>query len=429
MKILFLAHRTPYPPDKGDKIRSYNLLAQLAKRHEVTLVYWVDEVKDLAQTTFLQSLCRGRVFPIWMNSLAAICRALISLLRGRSFSQGYYGAKSFKRAVDSALREGPFDVVYVFSSAIASYAREIEGATKIIDFVDVDSDKWGQLAAVSRFPLSTLYRLEQKRLSSFEVDISSWAHLSLFVSSADAELFKKQAGKGRIEVLPNGTDMDLRDLPIEPHSLELTDLKIHAQHSGARLIFVGTMNYDPNIDAVVYFAREIFPLIRQKFPQAELEIVGRSPNRSVRRLASVDGIRVVGEVPDVRSHLLYADVSLAPMRVARGVQNKVLEAMAMGVPVVATPAAIQGLEVTHGVELLIGKTPQEFAAHVVQLLSDAELRRKITERARRKLNETYNWDIIGRRLEIFLTRALVGSSQRINGAVMCSSQRLSVESL
>ena len=412
MKILFLAHRTPYPPNKGDKIRSFHLLSHLAKSHDVTLLYWVDDPRDLAHTAFLQSLCRGKVVPLRMNRMAAMGRAMLSLLRGRSFSEGYYVATCFKRAVEEALRTGPFDAVFMFSSAIAPYGKTVDAKIKIVDFVDVDSDKWGQLGEVASFPLSVLYRMEQRRLSHLEAEISNWARWSLFVSSTDAELFKRQGGRGRIEVLPNGTDLELRRLPLEQMPFHGPSSPCTEKSADAKLIFIGTMNYPPNADAAQYFVEQIFPLVRQKFPRAVFEIVGRYPPKSVTRLRRLDGIRVVGEVPDIRSFLLRADVSVAPMRIARGVQNKVLEAMAMGVPVVATPAAIQGIEVDDGQEVLIGSNPEEFARQVVRLLNDVELRRTITKRAWMKMKQLYNWESVGARLEALLNVAPAAEAGR-----------------
>jgi sugar transferase (PEP-CTERM/EpsH1 system associated) len=397
-----LAHRTPYPPNKGEKIRAFNLLSHLAKSHEVTLVYWVDAIEDLAHTPFLRSLCRGPVIPVRLNRPLAMLRALRSLLNGRSFTEGFYGSSLFQHAVDDALRQGPFDAVFVFSSAVACYAANLEAKSKIVDFVDVDSDKWGQLAHVSPFPLSALYRLEKKRLARFEVAVSKWASRSLFVSLAEAELFKKNGGQGWIDFLANGTDLELRRIPLEQIPFHAESSNGATQPHGARLIFVGTMNYYPNIDAVGYFAQEIFPLIRQKLPEAIFEIVGRHPPKAVRRLSRIDGVQVAGEVSDVRSYLIRADVSVAPMRIARGVQNKILEAMALGVPVVATPAAIEGIEVCNGEDVLIGTSAKEFAQQVIELLGNAELRKTITKKAWNTMNQFHNWDLVGSKLERLL---------------------------
>lgn len=423
MKILFLAHRTPYPPNKGEKIRAFHVLSNLAKRHEVSLVYWVDDPRDFDHTPFLRSLCRGRVVPVRMVRALGKCRAVMSLLMGRSFTEGFYSSRSFQRAIDGALGDGPFDAVFVFSSAIATYAQRIDAKIKIVDFVDVDSDKWSQLAKVSAFPLSLLYRLEQKRLSRLESKISSWASWSLFISAAEAELFRKQGGKGAIEFLPNGTDLELRRLPLDQMPFYPAKDETAKQSKGARLIFVGTMDYYPNIDAVQYFAKDIFPLIRQKFPQAVFQIVGRSPAKSVRRLNAIAGVEVLGEVSDIRYYLLHADVSVAPMRIARGVQNKVLEAMAMGVPVVASPSAIQGIEVSEGYEVLTGSSAEEFALKVTTLLSDSDLRRTITKRAWNKMKQLYNWDVVGAKLETFLGALPVKESIRPDDSEISMGRR------
>ena len=402
MKILFLAHRTPYPPNKGEKIRAFHFLLQLAKSHEVTVVYWVDDLRDLNHTEFLRSLCRGQVFPVRLNRLGAMWRAFLSLVSGRSFTEGFYGGSPFQRTVDQALRSGPFDAIFVFSSAVASFAENIPSKCKIIDFVDVDSDKWGQLAEASPFPFSWLYRREQRCLSRFEIAVSSWASKSLFVSPAEAELFRRNGGVGVIDYLSNGTAIDLSRLPLERVSGHAPNLDRSVSSNGPKLIFVGTMDYYPNVDAVRYFAQEIFPLIRQKIPDATFEIVGRYPTKAVRRLGRIDGVRVVGEVSEVRSFLIQADVSVAPMRIARGVQNKVLEALALGVPVVATPLAIEGIEVRNEAEVLIGTDRYEFARQVVRLIRDADLRNGMTQRARDRMNQYYSWDAIGAKLERLL---------------------------
>src|SRR5258706_6570297 len=410
MKILFLAHRTPYPPNKGEKIRAFNLLSHLVKIHDVTLVYWVDDPRDLVYTPVLKALCRGLVLPVRMNRYLAIFRAAISLLKGCSFTQGFCGSSFFDRAVHLALRDGPFDAVFVFSSAMAAYAEKIECKTKIVDFVDVDSDKWGQLAEISQFPMSLLYRLEQKRLLQFENHISTWSSSNIFVSPADADLYRKQGGTGVIEVVPMCTELEVIRLPLKQMPYEGGKGDKDKSFGNPKLIFIGTLNYYPNADAVLYFAQEIFPLIRREFPKIQFEIVGRSPTNSVRQLNSIDGVHVVGEVPDVRCYLIQADVSVAPMRIARGVQSKVLEAIGLGVPVVATPAAIQGIEVCDGEEVLVGNNPEEFAIRVISLLKDAELRKRITKNAWNKMRQLYTADAIGAKLDKILARVSIEKS-------------------
>jgi polysaccharide biosynthesis protein PslH len=414
MKILFLAHRTPYPPDKGDKIRSFHLLSQLARRHNVSLVYWVDDPKDLSHTNVLRRTCRGTVIPVPLPQMRANSRALWSLANGCSLSRGYYGSVRFQRIVERLVKEEGPELIYVFSSAMAQYAEPFRKIPTIVDFVDVDSEKWRELARFSRFPLSQIYRLEHRRLARFEIEISRWAQYSLFVSAAEASLFSEIGGKGEIVTLPNGVVFDFVRLPthekVQPADTRTTQAASRPIH----LLFVGTMSYFPNADAVLYFAREILPRIRSVFPQVIFDIVGRAPTRAVRDLNASNGVRVHGEVADLHPYLAQAEVSVAPMRISRGVPNKILEAMAVGIPVVATSEAIKGIQANDGEELLLGDTPERFSEQVLRLLSDRELTMRITKRARQGVQERYNWKTIGNQLAELINRIPPGplSSRR-----------------
>ena len=401
MKILFLAHRTPYPPNKGDKIRSYHILSHLAQRHAVSLAYWVDDRNDMKHTTVLSRICSGAIVPVPLEPISAKLRALSLLARGRSFSEGYYYSRRFQTVVDRLVAENQPDLIYVFSSAMARYVVAFDHIPVVIDFVDVDSDKWGQLSRFAGLPFSQLYRIEQRRLAEVELGISRWARLSLFVSDAEADLFRQMGGQGQIEPLPNGIDVDLKRLPRHRDCRRELSAPNHPARP-IKLLFVGTMNYFPNVDAVLYFARDILPKIHRRFPEAVFEIVGRDPSRAIRRLDGENGIRVLGEVEEVQSYLAQADISVAPLRIARGVQNKVLEAMAVGVPVVATSAAVKGIRVTNGEEVLIGDSPEYFAAQVTRLLSENELRKQVTKNAWQRVRETYNWSSITSRLDELL---------------------------
>jgi sugar transferase (PEP-CTERM/EpsH1 system associated) len=399
MKILFLAQRTPYPPNRGEKIRFYHILAQLAKKHMVSLAYWVDDPKDFQHVNLLRTVCKGgRVLPVYLNSISARLRASGALARGRSFSEGYFYSRQFRREIDRLVALEQYDLVYVFSSVMAQYLPHVTNFPVIVDFVGVDSDKWGQLAKFKSFPLSGLFRLEQKRLLRFECKTARWASASVFISQAEADLFKGQGGQGALVVIPNGVDSDLRRLPVRDARFMAGPAAHDAGRSAPTLIFVGTMNYYPNEDAVVYFAHEILPIIQKQFPQVSFEIVGRAPSSGVRRLNGIAGIRIWGEVGDVRAHLAQADVSVAPMRIARGVQNKVLEAMAVGIPVVASSEAVKGMPLVKGDEVLIGDSPEEFAAEVVRVLTDGSLYSRVAAKGHNCVVENYSWKVVGAQL-------------------------------
>jgi sugar transferase (PEP-CTERM/EpsH1 system associated) len=400
MKILFLAHRTPYPPNKGEKIRAYHVLVELVKRHSVSMAYWVDNPQDIQHVSVLRKLCEGSVVPVYLNPHIAIIRGMTNVFRGGSFSQGYFYSRQFQSVVDRLIKNERYDVIYIFSSVMAQFIMGVQDLGTIVDFVDVDSDKWGQLAQFKTFPLSMLYRREQERLSRYEKRLSQWARWNLFVSQAEADLFKKLGGAGSIGVLPNGVESDIRRLP--SRDSRPFGMGGNSADKPIKLVFVGTMNYYPNIDAVLYFIQDILPLVQKKYPQAIFEVVGRFPPRSLRKLDRVGHVRVIGEVGDVRSYLTQADVSVAPMRIARGVQNKVLEAMALGVPVVTTSQAVKGIQAVRGDEVLIGDNPEEFASQIVRVLSDSRLYRRLVSKARGRVLESYSWKAIGAQLNEFV---------------------------
>jgi sugar transferase (PEP-CTERM/EpsH1 system associated) len=386
----------------------------LAQRHDVTAAYFIDDPDDKEYESILRRICHGNTHSVILNLHAARARGLAAVLSGRSFSEGYFYSRALENMIDRLIQRGRYDLVYAFSSPMGQYLRRYPKIPLLMDFVDVDSHKWTQLAEVTRFPAARLLLIEAARLANYEIAISARARCSLFVSDAEANLFRSIGGQGDILALSNGVDSDLLRLPIcEPRGGARGS---NGSPRPARLIFAGTMNYLPNADAVLYFAREILPRIRRDFPQAVFDVVGRYPTRAVRKLHGVGGVRVLGEVGDLRGHIIQADVSVAPLRIARGIQNKILEAMAIGIPVVATPAAVEGIEVQDEKELLVADTPDSFARQVVRLLGDAQLRSRIGKKARTKMLQEYSWNQRGEQLEKILQEkffhARIGVAQR-----------------
>ncbi len=405
MRVLFITHRTPFPPNKGEKIRAYHLLDEMAKRHVVSLIYWLDDPNDSKHIDVLRKLCHGSVVAIRLNGILAMLRGIKSLLLGRSFSEGYFYSIEFQTHVDRLIKEEQPDIVFAFSSAMGGFLRGVPQHRTIVDYVDVDSEKWRQLAELKSFPFSFLCRLEQRRFAKFEQKISGLARWNLFVSNAEAEVFKKSLSKGAVAVLPNGVDAEVRRLPVRK-----TDRTCNDRTIDPKIVFVGTMNYYPNTDAVRYFVGEVWPAIRRRYGSATFDIVGRCPPRQIRRLDGFEGIRVLGEVANVVPYLLRADISIAPMRSGRGVQNKVLEAMAIGVPVVASSEAIKGIQVERGEEILIGDDPESFAGQVIRLVREPELYHRIISRARSRVVDYYSWQSVGVQLNELLKSLVECSS-------------------
>jgi sugar transferase (PEP-CTERM/EpsH1 system associated) len=394
VKILFVTHRTPFPPNKGEKIRAYHILNEFRKRHTVSLLYWLDNPNDEKHVDELRKICGGPVVPVALNPGAAVARGILSLVLRRSFSEGYFYSLEFQAAFDALVREHRPDLLFVFSSTMGGYLRSHAHVRTIVDFVDVDSEKWRQLAEFKQWPFSLLCNLEHRRLARFERKLAASVGCSLFVSHSEADLFKRMGGAGQVAVIPNGVEPEVRRLPIRHLRRDCNDGPV-----SPKIIFVGTMNYLPNIDAVLYFVQEIWPLIRKGCTTAEFHVVGRCPPRSVRKLNGLDGICVFGEVPNIAPYLLNADVSVAPLRIARGVQNKVLEAMAIGVPVVASSQAVQGINVEPEKDILVADEPVQFARQVFRVLNDGELYQTLVSRGRTRVVEGYSWNRIGAELE------------------------------
>ena len=338
-ELLFLAHRIPYPPNKGDKIRSYHVLKHLAGKYRVHLGTFVDDEHDWKHIPVLKGLC-GETHFVALNSLTARLRSVKGLLNGDALTVPYYYDVSMREWVTRLLENNPVHRVLVFSSGMAQYVagQQWSNIRRVIDFVDVDSDKWRQYAKKKSWPMNAIYQREAQRLQVYERQIAAEFDASVLVSQDEAKLFRTLASESaeRIDYLNNGVDSDYFS-PERPYaSPYLPGEKV--------LVFTGAMDYWANVDAVIWFAREVFPHVYQRDPNARFYIVGGRPTHAVKQLENISGVYVTGAVPDVRPYIAHAVAAVAPLRIARGVQNKVLEAMAMAKPVLATSAAVEGIE-------------------------------------------------------------------------------------
>ncbi len=399
-EILFLAHRIPYPPDKGDKIRSWHLLRHLARRHRVHLGCLLDDPDDRAHLPFLA----GQVESLQAEPIVPRRRkvaSLAGLATGRPLTFGYFRNAALGRWVRQLLRERPIRFAYVFSSGVAPYLLEVpQRPPMVVDFVDVDSEKWRQYAAEAGPPQSWLFAREARRLAEAERRIAELSAFSLLVSEPEAALFRDRSGldETRVGALSNGVDLAQFDAGREWAS--------PFPQRERRLVFTGAMDYRANVEAVTWFVREILPLVRARVPEAVLSIVGTRPTPAVLQLGEQPGVRVTGRVEAVAPWLAHAEVAVAPLRVARGIQNKVLEAMAMGRPVVATPEAREGIDAAAGEDLLTAAAPAEFAEQVCRCLEDPALGRRLGEAGLRRVRERYSWEARQRDLDALLARVL-----------------------
>lgn len=395
--ILFLAHRIPYPPDKGDKIRSWNILKHVAERANVHLGAFVDDPEDMAHAAFLESICKS-VKLVPLDPRTRWKRAYEGWRTGQALSVALYEDRTMKRWVWDRIKRDNIDRVFVFSSQMAPYAlgHTSEGRRVVMDFVDIDSDKFAQYAKESRWPKSWLYEREAKLLLAYEKQVARHVDVSLFVSDAETAMFKSIAGSyaHTVDTLHNGVDLDYFSpgATFDPVALE----------GSPTLVFTGAMDYRPNVDAVCWFAAQILPRVRERHPEARFYIVGGKPTPEVQALGKQDGVVVTGRVPDVRPFVAAADVAVAPVRIARGVQNKVLEAMAMGRPVVATHAAWSGIDAEPGRDLIVRDSDEAFAAGIEEILADETLASRLGENARRQIEARYGWPAQLARLDEYL---------------------------
>jgi len=383
-EILFLAHRIPYPPNKGDKIRSFNLLKYLSGSYRVHLGAFVDDPNDWRHAPDVRNFC-GETCLLPLHSGRARVKSLKGLAAGLPLTVPYYSDARMSGWVNRILSERPIHAVLAFSSAMAQYAAAHDSLPRIIDFVDVDSDKWRQYAAQKPWPMSWVYRREAEYLARYDRKIANSFNYSLFVSENEADLFKRLApeAKDRILSIENGVDTayfsDRADCP-NPYPPEENVM-----------VFTGAMDYWANVDAVTWFARDLFPEIRRRVPSARFYIVGARPAESVRSLACIEGVAVTGAVEDVRPFLKHAHCVVTPLRIARGIQNKVLEAMAMGKSIVSTKAAVEGIDIREPLDLLVAETSTEWADIVSKALCAGSLPAK-SERNREFVVRRYGWE-------------------------------------
>ena len=398
MKILFLAHRIPYPPNKGDKIRSFHELRALTERgHEVHLLAFADDPRDMGYQVDLAKICtQVEILPLQRRR--ANVAAMLTLAGKRPLSLGFYDQRQMRRAVAKQCAANKFDAVFVYSSTMAQYVPAELASRTVVDLVDVDSEKWRDYSLRNGFPMRQVYRTEWKRLKQYEHEVvTKYAH-TLLTTPREAQLLDQLdefTRRAKLRTLTNGVDLTF----YRPEKWRLSMLdkmptaerQWFADPSAPRLVFTGAMDYYANVEGVKYFVEHILPLIHLQEPRAEFMIVGSNPTEEVKQFAQHTRVTVTGFVEDVRPYLHAATVCVTPLRIARGVQNKVLEAMAAGKALVASPEAIAGLHATDGEHLHIGKTPQQFAHQVVSLIRNQEARQTLGEGARSYVEEHHDW--------------------------------------
>jgi polysaccharide biosynthesis protein PslH len=382
--ILFIAHRIPYPPDRGDKIRSWHILKSLSQMSTVHVAALVDEKRDWAYSHVLDDVADQVILE--PRNLSKARAALTGLISGQSASLCAFSNAALKRRITHVLATRSISTIFVYSGQMAQYVpHDLQGRRFVMDFVDIDSAKFAayaeQTTGLSRFAMQQ----EAARLFKFERITAMRADHNVFVSDAEAQLFRNKTGIGpdKVSALENGIDLDRFD--------PLADFGTIDQKTGPLCVFTGQMDYRPNVEAVTAFARDTLPLIRTKYADAQFAIVGRAPTTDVAALANLPGVIVTGEVPDTRDWLAAADVVVAPLKLARGIQNKVLEAMAMARPVVASTSAFEGIDAVRDVQIIVADTALDEANQITSLLNNPARAAALGAAARQRMVERYSW--------------------------------------
>lgn len=377
-KVLFLAHRVPFPPNKGDKIRAFHILEHLAQRHEIWLGAGADDPADLEHLQPAKARYRDAYFA-QLGPVRRSANMAVSLVTGAPLSVGRFRHPGLADWIRRVLENERPDVIYVYSSALAQYVTGWTGAKLIVDFVDADAEKWRAYAQTAGAPAKWIYAAEFRRLVRFDAGVLKAAVAGILVSETERQILGRllPEGASKLHVVPNGVDTEY----FKPSG---------AASDGRTIVMCGTMDYRPNVEGAIWFAREVLPRVRQDVPEAEFVIVGAKPSPQVLALSNLPGVEVTGAVPDVRPYLERAEVVVAPLHIARGIQNKVLEGMAMGRPTVATPQALDGIAATPGRDVLGGDGVEAFAKAVADTLR-GRTPPDLGERGRRYVVETHKW--------------------------------------
>jgi len=394
MNILYLAHRLPYPPNKGDKLRAFHQIEYLSRKHNVWCACFVDDPKDDVHIPTLKKYC-AQLATIRLRPRLATIRGLAGLAYGKSLTQSYYEHRGMRRVLEGWYKRTSFDAVVAFSSSMAPYALSAPSPRRVLDFCDMDSAKWSQFADQSRSPLRLLYRAEGLRLAKLERKWIDQADATILISQTERKQLSRDIDRRKVHVVGNGVEVSgLHHSPRLSKNNPTRPLVVG---------FMGVLDYKPNVEGVDWFVKKCWPGIRKEMPKAEFHIVGRSPHRKVNRLARYDGVRVLGEVPDARQVVSAFDVSIAPLQLARGLQNKVLEAMACGKPVVLTHQAADGIHGVSGEHFLVHDHPQKISQAIISLLQQPALRNKIGQQARQYVNVHHQWSTELKKLELIVT--------------------------
>jgi sugar transferase (PEP-CTERM/EpsH1 system associated) len=386
MKVLFVCHRVPFPPKRGGKIRPFNVIRHLHESgHQVTVASLARTQAEAVEAEGLAAHCTSRIVEI-VDDMTAWPRMVAWLPTTRPSSFGYFYSRRLKKRIDAELATGAYDLIFVHCSSVAPYVADARGPFKVLDFGDMDSQKWREYAQHRAFPLSAGYWLEAAKLERTERALAAKFDLATCTTQAEMESLRALGANGPTAWFPNGVDTDF----FKP---------LDDRYEPDLVTFIGRMDYYPNQQAVARFCAQVLPVLQRRRPGTRFTVVGADPSVEIRDLGKLPGVTVTGSVADVRPYVRRSALTIAPLQIARGTQNKILESMAMGVPVVCSRQAAGGVDAVPGEHLLVHDDNEQLIEATVTVLDSPELRHRLAAAGRARVLSNHSWPGSMRRLD------------------------------
>ncbi|SES80697.1 hypothetical protein SAMN05216326_10449 [Nitrosomonas marina] len=400
MKILYICHRFPYPPKRGGKIRPFNMIKYLSQQgHQVWVASLARSQQEFDECSGIKDYCHQYTIGL-VNDAVQWSRMIINLPTPTPSSLAYFFSRKLKKQINTWLSEESFDLIFVHCSSVAQYVEHVRHIPKILDYGDMDSQKWLTYRSFKPFPFNLGYWWEGKKMKFSEKNLARKFDLTTCTTKAELDTLNSYGTALKTDWFPNGVDADF----FQP------DGTVYDPHS---ISFIGRMDYFPNQQCMLEFCHQILPLIQEKIPDTKLYIVGAEPSKKIKSLEKINGVVVTGSVKDVRPYILRTAAMVAPLNIARGTQNKILEAMAMGVPVVSSKLAAGGIDAIPDEHFLTADTPEEYAQKLINLMESAPLREKYAKAGRERMLTNHAWQKSMKKMESLVLNCVNNKQQSI----------------